>query len=283
MKLSVIIITKNEAAHIGDCIDSVLPLAAQVVVVDSGSTDGTVEIARERGVQVVVTDDWPGFGPQKNRALDLAVHDWVFSIDADERMTPELADAIRRVCSLDAVTTPSADADRPLSDGVDASSLALQASSAQTSEVVAYNVARLSNFCGRWIRHCGWWPDHVVRLFRRGSARFTDVAVHERVQPQGKVGVLDAHLLHYSYPDMDHLIAKINRYSSDAAAMMHARGKRAGLLSAIGHSLWTFIRIYVVRRGFLDGREGFVIAATAAAGSFFRYGKLMYLGERDGK
>lgn len=283
MKLSVIIITKNEAAHIGDCIDSVLPLAAQVVVVDSGSTDGTVEIARARGAQVVVTQDWPGFGPQKNRALDLAEHDWVFSIDADERMTPALADAIRRVCALDAAPArPSAGA-QAVSGAMDAPSSSPQAQAAPSHAVVAYNVARLSNFCGRWIRHCGWWPDHVVRLFRRDAARFTDAAVHERVQPQGQVGVLDGHLLHYSYPDMDHLIAKINRYSSDAAAMMHARGKRAGLLSVIGHSLWTFIRIYVLRRGFLDGREGFVIAATAAAGSFFRYGKLMYLGERDGK
>jgi len=250
--LSVILITQNEAAHIGDCIDSILPLAAQIVVVDSGSTDETVQIARARGATVVVTPDWPGFGPQKNRALDLATQPWVLSLDADERVTPDLAREIRRV----------------VDQGEDA--------------LDAYNMARLSNFCGRWIRHSGWWPDHVVRLFRCGSARFSDAAVHERVETRGKVGVLRGHLLHYSYPDMDHAMRKMVRYASDAALMMHARGKRASIWSAIGHATWTFLRIYVFKRGFLDGRAGFMIAAMGAMGSFLRYTKLMVLGQREG-
>jgi len=248
MTLSVIIITKNEEAHIGACLDSVA-FADEIIVVDSGSGDRTCAIAREKGARVVETTDWPGFGPQKNRALDLATQDWVLSVDADERVTPELAQAIAQ-----AIRQPAAQ---------------------------AYQIARLSNFCGRWIRHSGWWPDHVLRLFKRGTARFTDAAVHERVQAHGPVATLDAHFLHYPYADMDALIAKVNRYSTDAARMMHAKGRRSSVPGAVGHAIWTFIRIYLIRRGFLDGREGFILAATASAGSFFRYAKLYFLGRGE--
>ncbi|HUH88688.1 MAG TPA: glycosyltransferase family 2 protein, partial [Pusillimonas sp.] len=183
-----------------------------------------------------------------SRALDLATCEWVLSIDADERVTPELAQAIQQAMA------------RPVAQ--------------------AYKMARLSNFCGRWIRHSGWWPDHVLRLFKRGTARFTDVAVHERVQAQGSVATLEAHFLHYPYADMAALISKVNRYSSDAAQMMHAKGRRTSVLGAVGHAVWTFIRIYLIRRGFLDGREGFILAVTAACGSFFRYAKLYFLAAR---
>ncbi len=247
MRLSVIIITHNEAAHIAACLASVA-FADEWIVVDSGSSDDTCAIARRLGARVVVTPDWPGFGPQKNRALDLATGDWVLSIDADERVTPELAQAIQAT-----LAAPQHD---------------------------AYRIARLSNFCGRWIRHSGWWPDPVLRLFRRGTARFNDVRVHESVQAPGSVGRIDAHFLHYPYPDMDALLAKVNRYSSDAAAMMFARGRRTGIAGVIGHSVWTFVRIYIVRRGFLDGPEGFILAAVGAAGSFFRYAKLYLLCRR---
>ncbi|WP_459614806.1 glycosyltransferase family 2 protein [Bordetella sp. 2513F-2] len=249
MTLSVILITKNEAAHILGCLESVA-FADEFIVVDSGSTDNTVALARGFGARVEVTADWPGFGPQKNRALDLATCDWVLSIDADERVTPELAREIQAV-----MAAPTA---------------------------AAYEIPRLSNFCGRFIRHSGWWPDPVLRLFRRGTARFTDAAVHERVVPEpGPVGRLQAHFLHYPYDDLDSLVAKINRYSSDAAAMMHARGKRTGVFGALGHAFWTFVRIYLLRRGFLDGRHGLVLAVTASAGSFFRYAKLMFRGEQE--
>lgn len=247
MSLSVILITKNEAQHIAECLASV-SFADEIIVLDSGSQDRTCDIARELGARVYSTDDWPGFGPQKNRALDLATSDWVLSIDADERVTPESALAIQAV-----LLDPQFD---------------------------SYKTARLSNFCGRWIRHSGWWPDYVVRLFKKGSARFTDVAVHEKVVGTGPVGVLDGHFLHYPYADLEALIAKVNRYSSDAAHMMYAKGRRTHLPAVIGHSVWTFIRIYLLRRGFLDGKEGFILAAVAAAGSFFRYSKLLYLGKR---
>lgn len=246
MTLSVIIIAKNEAAHIIGCLESVA-FADEFIVVDSGSTDNTVALARDFGARVEVTPDWPGFGPQKNRALDLATGDWVLSIDADERVTPELAREIQAVLAA------------PQSD--------------------AYEIARLSEFCGRFIRHSGWWPDYVLRLFKRGTARFTDAAVHERVVPQGQALRLQGHFEHHPYPNLDALVNKINRYSSDAAAMMYARGKRATVFSALGHGFWTFVRIYLIRRGFLDGRHGLVLAVTAAAGSFFRYAKLSFLSD----
>lgn len=248
MTLSVIIITKNEAAHILACLESVA-FADEFIVVDSGSTDDTVELARQFGARVEVTPDWPGFGPQKNRALNLATGDWVLSIDADERVTPELAEEIKAV-----LAKPGAQ---------------------------AYEIARLSAFCGRFIRHSGWWPDYVLRLFRRGSARFSDAAVHERVLlDEGKPLKLRHHFIHYPYANLDALIAKVNRYSSDAAAMMYARGRRATVFSAMGHGFWTFVRIYLIRRGFLDGRHGLVLAVTAAAGSFFRYAKLSFMSDQ---
>ena len=156
--LSVIVITRDEAAHIGDRLRSVWDLADEIVVVDSGSRDDTVRICRELGARVIETD-WPGFGPQKNRALDAATGDWVFSIDADERVTPELAAELRAA----------------MADG----------------RADAYAVPRLSQFCGHWVHHSGWRPDYIVRLFRRGSARFSDNLVHESVEPRGPVAAQD--------------------------------------------------------------------------------------------
>lgn len=244
LPLSVIIITKNEARHIAACLQSV-SFASEIIVFDSGSTDGTIEIARQHGAVVHQSTDWPGFGPQKNRALEAATQAWVLSIDADERVTPELKQEI-----LETLAAPTFD---------------------------GYFVPRLSELCGQPIRHSGWWPDHVLRLFRREKGRFTQVPVHERVEMSGPTAKLNAYLLHYPYETLEALIQKMNRYSSDAAHMMFAKGKRAGIFSIVGHSVWTFVRIYLLRRGFLDGRYGFVLAATAAAGSFFRYSKLMML------
>lgn len=255
MTISVIIITKNEAHNIGDCLDSVA-FADEWIVVDSGSTDDTCDIARAKGARVVQTDDWPGFGPQKNRALDLATKTWVLSIDADERVTPELAQEIQSIVRED---------DTAISD------------------TDGYRIARLSNFCGRWIRHSGWWPDYVLRLIRRGAGRFTDSLVHESISLDGKTGTLKGHFLHYPYDDMESLLVKVNRYSTAGAKMMYAKGRTTGIPGIIGHSVWTFIRIYVMRRGFLDGKEGFILAAVGAAGSFFRYSKLLFLNKRNPK
>lgn len=245
--LSVIIITKNEAAHIAQCLASV-SFADEIIVLDSGSTDNTVELARQAGAQVHQSSDWPGFGIQKNRVLALATKEWVFSIDADERVTPALRDEI--IATLQA----------PKCNG--------------------YEVNRLSEFCGKPIRHSGWWPDPVLRLFRRDSGKFNDVLVHESVSlSKGKTGRLKSHLLHYPHPTLDSLIDKINRYSGEAAKMMLAKGTRTGVPKIVLHSMWTFIRIYFLRLGILDGRHGFVLAVTAASGNFLRYSKLMFLVE----
>jgi glycosyltransferase involved in cell wall biosynthesis len=246
--LSVIIITKNEAARLGDCLASV-KFADEIIVLDGCSTDGTAEIARAHGAQVHQAADWPGFGPQKNRALALATKPWVLSIDADERVTPELQAEIVRTLA------------QPTWDG--------------------YQIARLSEFCGKKIHHSGWWPDYVLRLFRRELGAFDDVLVHEQVLVRGRVGKLKSWFLHFPFDDLDALVTKINRYSSDAAQMMARKGRRVGVFGLITHSVWTFMRIYLLRRGFLDGRHGFVLAATAASGSFLRYSKLMFLNEAN--
>src|SRR5574340_373531 len=218
-ELSIILITKNEAANIRACLESVA-WADEIIVVDSGSTDDTVAICKELGATVHV-HDWPGFGVQKNRALGYAAKDWVLSLDADERVTPELRAEIESV--LETVR----------SDG--------------------YEIPRLSSFCGRFMRHSGWHPDFVLRLFRRDKGRFSDALVHESVQLQGSIARLRQPLLHYSYRDFEDVLFKLNSYSSAASAMLQRKGKKGSLLQAIGHGLWAFIRTYFLRAGFLDG------------------------------
>jgi glycosyltransferase involved in cell wall biosynthesis len=240
-KLSVIIITKNESANIRACLESVA-WADEIIVVDSGSTDGTLEIAREFTPHVHVHADWPGFGAQKNRALDYASKDWVLSLDADERVTPELRTEIEAVL--------------------------------QNAQADGYEIPRLSNFCGRFMRHSGWHPDYVLRLFKRGKGRFSDALVHESVQMQGSTARLHQPLLHYSYRDFEDVLSKLNSYSSAASTMLQRRGKKGSLAQAVVHGLWAFIRTYFLRAGFLDGREGFMLAVMNAENSYYRYIKL---------
>lgn len=242
-ELSVIIIVKNESANIRDCIASVA-WADQIIVVDSGSMDDTVGIARKMGAEVYVHADWRGFGPQKNRALDYATHEWVLSIDADERITPQLRVEIESVLQ------------NPQADG--------------------YEISRLSSFCGRFMHHSGWSPDYVLRLFRRDQGRFSDVLVHESVQLQGSVAELKQPLLHYSYLDFDDVLVKLNNYSSAASLMLERREKKGSLRQAVIHGLWAFFRTYVLRAGFLDGREGFMLAVMNAENSYYRYIKLWF-------
>jgi glycosyltransferase involved in cell wall biosynthesis len=246
--LSVILITKNESARIDACLASVA-FADEWVVVDSGSSDDTCEKARRFGARVVVSDDCPGFGAQKQRALDLAAGRWVLAIDADERVTPELAASIARAVARD--------------DGP-----------------VAYELSRLSSFCGRWIRHGDWHPDPVLRLFRRGRARYSPDRVHERVVADGPAGRLEGELLHETMATIDEALGKMNRYSSEGAAEKVAAGGRGGLGAAIGHAAWAFLRCYVVRRGFLDGGAGFAVAVYVAEGTFWRYLKMAQLARR---
>ena len=249
MSLSVIVITKNEESVIRRCLDSVR-WADEIVVVDSGSTDRTVAICRDLGAKVTVTPDWPGFGPQKNRALELATGEWVLSIDADEWVPPGLAQELRSAI-------------------------------AQPGGRVAFELPRLSTFCGRFMRHSGWWPDYVPRLFRRGSGRFSDDLVHERLVLDAPVGRLQAVLIHETLSTLEELLAKINDYSTAGAAMLHAKGRSASLTKAVLHAIWAFLRTYVFRAGFLDGREGFMVAVSTAEGVYYRYLKLMLLSRKQ--
>ena len=245
--LSVIVITRNESARLRACLESVA-FAGEVVVVDSGSTDDTREIAQALGARVIRTDDWPGFGTQKNRALDLATGDWVLSIDADERVTTALRAQIE-----DATANPRFD---------------------------AYSVNRSSSYCGQFMRHSGWYPDRVVRLFRRGSARFSDDLVHEALQVRGPIGRLDGELLHESFADFEAVLDKLNRYSTAGAHDLHRRGVRGSPGKALGHGLWAFLRTYLFKRGFLDGRLGLALAISNAEGTYYRYAKLWLLQRR---
>jgi len=248
MSLSVIVIARNNEATLRRCLESVA-WADEIVVLDSGSTDRTMEVAREFTPHVHQTPDFPGHGPQKNRALDRATQDWIFSLDSDEWITPALR-------------------------------AELETAMASPGDNVAFVMPRRSSFCGRFMRHSGWWPDHVTRLFRRGSARFSDDAVHERLLVDGRTAALAQPLMHEAIRDLEQALSKMNAYSSAGAKMQRERGRRSGLVSAVAHGVWTFVRTYLLRAGFLDGREGFLLAVANAEGAYYRYVKLMLLEKR---
>ena len=253
--LSVILITNNEANNILDCLASV-SFADQIIVVDSGSTDNTVELARSVGAHVVQTSDWPGFGVQKNRALDLATCDWVFSIDADERVTPELAEQLKAAINFEAKFDFEIDSK----------------SNKQIHRHDAYEVPRLTQFCGQWIRHCGWTPDHVLRLFKRGRARFSNDLVHERlVQSQGTCGKLTTPMLHFSYPTPASYWRKLDQYSQAWAKQRHLEGKKTSMLRAAMSGMVAFVRTYFLRLGFLDGALGFAVCTMQSQSAFGKY------------
>jgi glycosyltransferase involved in cell wall biosynthesis len=247
--LGVALIALNAAPRLAQCLEA-LAFADQVVLIDGGSRDATAEIARQHGARVIVETDWPGFGPQKNRALDALDTDWILSIDTDEVVSPELAQAIRA-----AIAAPQAS---------------------------IYSVDRLSSFCGRWIRHGGWYPDWIPRLFKRGTARFSDDLVHERLVFDGPVSKLEGTLLHYSYEDYETVLRKLDAYSSAGAQQRFDRGARGGgLAQALPRGIWAFLRTYLLRRGFLDGGAGFMIALFNAQTVYYRFLKLELLTRRE--
>ncbi len=246
MGLSVILITKNEEANLKDCLESV-SFADEIIIVDSQSTDQTVSIAKSFGAKVEITANWPGFGPQKNLALALASQDWVLSIDADERVTPELKEEILEVIQSD-------------------------------NQFDCYAIPRSSWYCGRFMKYSGWYPDYVDRLFKRGTAKFSDHLVHERLLPQGKVGYFKNHFLHYSYRNFEQVLKKVDAYSTASALQAFQKGKKGSLTKGLTHGFWAFFRTYVLRRGFLDGSYGLALAISNAATSYYKYIKLWQLG-----
>lgn len=252
--ISLTVVTKNEAHNIAACITSA-PFVDQVIVLDSGSTDGTLEVAQAHGAQVLRSTDWRGFGIQKNRALDSAIGVWILSLDADERLTPALALEIRDCIS--------------------------QAEKSSLAVVLA--IPRLTNFCGTWIRYCGWTPDYVIRVFKRGSATFSDDLVHERLMFDEKttqVLRLKNPMLHYSYPNPGVLWSKLEKYSLDWATQKHAEGQTTTVLRAGLSAAAAFVKSYVFRLGFLDGAMGFAVCAAQAQFAFGKYFQLYCLGQK---
>lgn len=248
--ISAILITRNEEGNLRACLQSLCDWVDEIVVVDSASTDATVAIAQEFGAVVQHAQDWPGFGPQKNRALSVATSEWVLSIDADERITPELAKEIRQVVS----NQPNGQ---------------------------AFEIPRSSFYCGRFMQHSGWYPDHVLRLFKRGHAHFSNDLVHERVITADEIVQLSQPLLHYSFHTFSQVLKKIDAYSEASAKQSYEKGRRANVFTAVGHGLWAFIRTYFFKAGFLDGQHGLALAISNAEGSYYRYLKIWLLQKNE--
>ncbi len=242
--LSVTIITLNEADHIGAAIDSA-DWADEVIVVDSGSADDTVAIARGRGVRVE-SRGWTGWVDQKNYAATLASHDWIFSLDADERITPALAAEIR---ALLATEPPHR----------------------------AYRIPRVTFHLGRWVRTTDFYPDFQTRLYDRRAAQWQGGRVHESVAADGSVGRLAGELQHYSYRDLRDHLDRINRYTTLAARQMHESGRRANVLHLLVHPPAAFLRNYVLRRGFADGMTGLTLSLVNAYAVLLKFAKLWEL------
>ena len=249
MPLSVVLITRNAAAELPQCLASVA-FADEVVVVDSGSSDGTAEIATRYGARVVAKD-WLGFGRQKQFAVEQAAHDWVLCLDADECVSPELAASVVR---------------------------ALQAPAAPV-----YRMARCNRFLGRWLRHGEGYPDWSPRLFDRRHARWSDDEVHEKVLYAASPGTLDGDLLHESGEDLGRYLEKQNRYTALAAQELHRHGQRAGLARLALSPMLRFFKFYLLRLGFLDGLPGLVHISIGCMNSFMKYAKLIELHRADGK
>ena len=249
--LSVAIITKDEARNLPRCLTSVT-FADQVVVVDSGSTDETVTIARSFHCDVYLEPWRGGFGLQKQFAIDQCRHGWVLILDADERVPPETASAIMSIVS------------------------------APDSGAAGYSFPRKNFFQGRWIRHAGWWPDRIVRLFRKAQGGMSRAMVHEGVEVRGKIAPLQVPLEHFTESRLTKVLLKIDHYSTLSAREAFASGKRSSTWFAFFRAFLVFHQDYFLRLGMLDGAPGLTLAVTDAVNKFFKYAKLAELYRKDG-
>lgn len=251
--LSVVLIVKNEEEALRECLATVA-WADEIVIVDSGSSDRTREIAAEYTDKVYIEDDWQGFGVQRQRAQQYVTGDWILMLDADERVTETLAQQIRQAV-------------------------------AQDDRQAVYFVPRLSWVFGRFIRHSGWYPDYVARLYPREQAGYNDNRVHEKlVYPEGmSEKKLSGDLLHYTYRDLEHYLVKSAHYAAAWAQQRQERGKRSSLLQGMLHGLGCFIKMYLVRAGFLDGKQGFLLAVLSAHSTFAKYADLWIRQQSDHK
>jgi glycosyltransferase involved in cell wall biosynthesis len=249
-RLTVTLITLNEERNLPRALASVTGLADEVVVVDSGSRDRTLEIARKHGVRVFERP-WTDYSEQKNFAASQAAHDWILSLDADEELSPALRDEIAQWKHH-----------RP--------------------EFDAYEMPRKAQYLGRWIEHCGWYPDPKRRLYRRDRARFVG-ALHESLAVDGTVGRFRNDLLHYTFDSLEEHEARVQRYTQLAARLLYAGGHRSWLLPWLFAPAWAFLRTYILQQGFRDGRHGRLIARMAARYVRLKYGKLRALIEEGAR
>jgi glycosyltransferase involved in cell wall biosynthesis len=242
--ISATLITRNEEANIEDALRS-LSWAEEIVVVDCGSTDATIDICR-RYTDHVCTRAWTGFVDQKNHAVEKAGHNWIFSLDADERVAPPLASEIGRL--------RQAGFQHP-----------------------GYRIPRVAFFLGRWIRHGDWYPDHQLRLFDRRRGRWQGGRVHESVRVDGVPGLLRGEIQHYTYRSLSDYLRRLETYSTLASQDYHQQGKRASMAKVMANPLAAFVKAYFLKQGFLDGAPGLMVAVMGAISVFFKYSKLYEL------
>ena len=244
-RIAAVLIVKNEGHNLRACLQSVAAWVDEIVILDSGSSDNTADIAAEFGANYQVEPVWPGYGKQRQLAQQRVTAEWCFWLDADERVTPELKEAICAVCDEAVGRT-------------------------------VYSVPRRNWVFGRYLRHCGWYPDRVLRLYPTALTRYNDALVHEKVEldESMRVDPLQGDLLHTPYRDLEHYLVKSARYAKAWADGKAARGKTASLLQGVGHAIGCFVRMYLLRLGFLDGKAGFLISVLSAHSTFVKYADL---------
>lgn len=240
-KLSVVVITRNEAHNLGAALESVA-WADELVVVDSGSTDGTTDVARTFTDRIIVRE-WPGYIAQKNFAAESAEHDWILSIDADERASAPLADEIAGLMNRE-------------------------------PGLRGYRMPRVSHYLGRWLRSTDWYPDYQLRLYDRRYGRWNGRYVHESVKVEGPVGTLRHELQHHPYRDVSHHLATMDRYTTLAARAMFEEGRRVGAMQLAWHPVLAFLRNYILRKGVLDGGVGLTVSMLNSYYVFLKLAKL---------
>jgi glycosyltransferase involved in cell wall biosynthesis len=244
IKLSIVIITLNEEKNLARCLDAVKDVADEIIIIDSGSTDNTLAIAGNYNAKII-QHSFSGYASQKNFGTQQAANDWVLSLDADEALTPQLAQSIFEV--------------------------------KKNPKHLVYQMSRLTNYCGKWIKHCGWYPDRQTRLYNRAAGYWEDKKVHEywRLKNEGTpMGKLKGDLLHYSFTSISEHLKKIEKYTELAAREAVEKGKDAGFIKTRISPRWHFITEYFFKLGFLDGFYGYIICRLSAYSTFIKYTKI---------
>lgn len=243
--LAVALIVKNEAKNLEACLNTVANWVDEIVVLDSGSTDETEQVARKYTEKFHVNKDWPGFGPQRRLAQEYIESDFVLWLDADERITDELKISIQQAVEKNEPNT-------------------------------LYSICRLSWVFGRYIRHCGWYPDRVVRLYPTQLTQYDDSLVHEKVEISTDMNVkeLSGDAIHYTYNDLHHYLVKSAGYAQAWAEQREKRGKKSSILEGMLHAVACFLKMYVFKAGFLDGKQGFLLSVLSAHSTLVKYADL---------